>query len=76
MVDFRPDIQLVEAAPLKRMGALATYFEKEKEDIEGEHNIVLVRGASAEVLEKLYPNYFGDISSFIELVLRYMDAFA
>lgn len=76
LVDFRPDIQLVEMVPLARMGALATYFEKEKEDVEGEHNIVLVRGASAEVLEELYPNYFGDISSFIELISRYMDAFA
>lgn len=34
------------------------------------------KGSSKEKLAKLYPNYFGDISDFVKLIEKNLDAFA
>lgn len=40
-----------------------------------DRDTVLVRGSSIDQLAILYPNYFGDISGFLELPERYPDVF-
>ena len=76
LVDFVAEEQTLELTRLDSMDALATYFEAEGADNDGGRDLVLTRGASYERLAKLYPNYFGDISNFVGLVKRHLDAFA
>ena len=40
-----------------------------------EHDTVLVRGVSLDQLEQLYPNYFGNISVFTNLIAKHFVAF-
>lgn len=40
------------------------------------HDVALVKGASPEKLQILYPNYFGDISRFTNLISDNLEAFA
>lgn len=76
LVDFLPDVQALSLSPLAIEAAMPEYFRREQQDEAGEHNLVLVKGATPDRLARLYPNYFGDISSFVSLVDKYMDAFA
>ena len=76
LVDFVVEEQTLELTRLGSTDALATYFEAEGADGGGSRDLVLTRGASQERLAKLYPNYFGDVSHFVGLVKRQLDAFA
>lgn len=76
LVDFHVDEQTLELTRLASMAALARYFEEEGSDRDGSRDLVLTRGASKERLAKLYPNYFGDISEFVGLIEKHLDAFA
>lgn len=76
LVDLVADEQTLELTPLDSIAALSRYFEEEGADREGNRDLVLTKGASKENLAKLYPNYFGDISEFLKLIEKHLDAFA
>lgn len=76
LVDLITDEQTLELTPLDSIAALSRYFEEEDADRDGERDLVLTKGSSRAKLAKLYPNYFGDISDFVKLVERSLDAFA
>ncbi len=76
LVDLVADEQTLELTPLDSVTALSRYFEEEGADCEGSRDLVLIKGASKENLAKLYPNYFGDISEFLKLIEKHLDAFA
>ena len=76
LVDLVADEQTLELTPLDSIAALSRYFEEEGADRDGSRDLVLTKGASKENLAKLYPNYFGDISEFLKLIEKHLDAFA
>ncbi len=76
LVDLVADEQTLELTPLDSIAALSRYFEEEGADRDGERDLVLTKGSSKEKLAKLYPNYFGDISDFVKLIEKNLDAFA
>lgn len=76
LVDLFAEEQTLELTPLDSIAALSRYFAEEGADCDGGRDLVLVRGSSKEKLAKLYPNYFGDISEFINLVEKHLSAFA
>ena len=76
LVDLIADEQTLELTPLDSIAALSRYFEEEGADRDGERDLVLTKGSSKEKLAKLYPNYFGDISDFVKLIEKNLDAFA
>lgn len=68
-------MQTINIAVQPPKEAIRTYFETER-NVPNGVDVVLVKGASMERIKELYPNYFGDISQFLELISRYMPAFA
>lgn len=76
LIDLIADEQTLELTPLDSIAALSRYFEEEGADRDGERDLVLTKGSSKEKLAKLYPNYFGDISDFVKLIEKNLDAFA
>ena len=64
-IDLEEQALSIETVPVDQ--AVSRYYACES-DSSRLHNVVLVKGSSVEQLSKLYPNYFGDISVFIELV--------
>ncbi len=77
LIDFVPSQQSLSLRALEGRAAFVDYFESEEESsVEVEHDFVLVGGSSLDRIKRLYPNYFGNISSFIDLVEHHLDAFA
>lgn len=81
VIDFVPSEQYMSLVSVDSMSAIRQYSLHEKvtylgeDDIDIPHDTVLVRGQSADQLSMLYPNYFGDISPFLRLVDKHLDAF-
>lgn len=65
LIDFDPTVQTIEVIELNKEIALLYYFSKELDPDLPDHNFLLVKGNSIEQLRELYPNYFGDISTFV-----------
>ncbi|MCI9494490.1 RelA/SpoT domain-containing protein [Adlercreutzia mucosicola] len=80
LVDFDPAEQMIVLTKLSPEEAFEAYFSNEDDPEKRAHNLVLLRGASIEKLAALYPNYFGDISKFVnlfnKLIEQNLDAFA
>ena len=66
LVELDYEVQTAEAKPIEGEGAVAAYLESELA-AEGTVDVLLLWGTSLEKMKKLYPNYFGDISMFINL---------
>lgn len=80
LVDFVAEEQIVFVTGTDLDHAIDDYREHESRDYHfppsaGTHDTVLVRGGSVEHLQVLYPNYFGNISSFTGLIEKFWDAF-
>lgn len=67
LLDFNLEEQYLSYSELEHEKAVDVYFEQECEATEG-HNLVLVKGSSLNQLQKAYPNYFGDISEFVDFI--------
>lgn len=80
LVDFDPSEQAITLTQVSAEEALAIYAEKEGDPKNNGHNFVLLRASSVERLKVLYPNYFGDISQFVNmfklLIENNLDIFA
>lgn len=80
IVDFFAGEQTVIATGVDAEDAMKVYQVHERSgllagDGPQDHDTVLVRGGTLEQLWRLYPNYFGDISEFTNLVPKYFSAF-
>ncbi len=82
LVDFLSSEQSIMIFETDEEHAIDDYFKHENALFFGEtvesavdHDTVLVRGHSLDQLAVLYPNYFGDISEFINLINKYLNVF-
>lgn len=66
LIDFDPAQQMIFLQVLDSSGAIDLYFRNEFDPDMSGHDFVLVRSASLEKIKRLYPNYFGDISPFVD----------
>lgn len=74
LVELDHEMQTITAAGYDGDEGIARYFESESE--RPEIDSLLVRAASMDLVKRMYPNYFGDMSAFLKLFDRHMPAFA
>lgn len=80
LIDFFPAEQVIMLFTTDGERVIGLYSEHEqvmqsKADTLRDCDTVLVRGASTSQLAILYPNYFGDISGFLELADKHPSVF-
>lgn len=80
LIDFIPTEQTILLFTSESEMIIELYSEHERilqseTGVFQDRDTVLVRGSSIDQLAILYPNYFGDISGFLELPERYPDVF-
>lgn len=68
LIDFDPAQQMIFLHVLGLSEPLDQYFKNEFDPDMSGHDFVLVRSASLDRIKQLYPNYFGDISLFVDFV--------
>lgn len=80
IADFFPSDQELVLYAASEEDAIEDYVRHEggfmQGDEDGPRDTVLVTGGPIEKLARLYPNYFGDISVFTDLIDKHMPAFA
>lgn len=65
LIDLNIEEQYLKVEELSAEQAVDEYFDRE---CNSNHNLVLVKGSSFDNIKFAYPNYFGDISPFIDFV--------
>lgn len=75
LIDLDVSQQMLLVLQLKDEEAVDSYFRFERESAQDEHDIVLTKGFTMDGLRRLYPNYFGNIDPFINLIEKHMDCF-
>jgi hypothetical protein len=73
LLDFVKGQQTLQIEALEPDKAMQTYFSREKDTHSETHDVVLVRSDSFDALKLAYPNYFGNMSDFIELIKEYIE---
>lgn len=66
LIDFDPAQQMIFLHVLDSSEALDLYFKNEFDPAMSGHDFVLVRSTSFDKIKRLYPNYFSDISPFVD----------
>ncbi len=75
LIDFVATEQMLSVTKLKSDNVAEAYFRAENDLAAEGHDIVLMKGFSFDGLRRLYPNYFGNIDMFIDLIEKHMDCF-
>ncbi len=76
LVDLVADEQTLELTPLDSIAALSRYFEEEGADRDGSRDLVLQKELPRKTSRSCIPITLGDISEFLKLIEKHLDAFA
>jgi hypothetical protein len=75
LIDLQPDVQTLICTKLPETDAFSEYIGREDLDSNADHDYVLVRAENEQDIGRLFLNYFADISDFLTLCNKHIDAF-